>query len=293
MRIEQIDIKNYRLFRDVTLFDLPQLVVVVGANGAGKSTLFDVFSFLKDALTQNVASAVAKRGGFQTLVSRGHTGPIEIAIKFRESQGRLATYMLSVGLDESNRTVVDREVLRYRRGQHGKPWHFLDFRRGSGAVITNEAAYGHEGVQQEREEYTLESPDVLAIKGLGQFEKFRVVAELRRLIEHWRIEHPSARRDDVAQAAQYMHEQHRDRFDRLVARFRDGDFEDPFVSRYVSDGTIKMFAYLILLHDPRPRPLLAVEGPENQLHPDLLRELSEEFRLYTKRGGQVFIPPYS
>lgn len=226
-------------------------------------------------------------------MSRGHTGPIEIAIKFRESQGRLATYVLSVGLDDSNRTVVDREVLRYRRGQHGKPWHFVDFQRGAGAAITNEAAYGHEGVQQEREEYTLASPDVLAIKGLGQFEKFPVVAELRRLIENWRIERLSTHRDDVAQAAQYMHEQHRDRFDRLVARFRDGDFEDPFVSRYVSDGTIKMFAYLILLHDPRPRPLLAVEGPENQLHPDLLRELSEEFRLYTKRGGQVFISTHS
>lgn len=307
MRIEQIDIKNYRLFKDVTLSGLPQLVVVVGANGTGKSTLFDVFSFLKDALTQNVASAVAKRGGFQTLVSRGHTGPIEIAIKFRESQGRLATYKLSVGLDESNRTVVDREVLRYRRGQHGKPWHFVDFRRGSGTAITNEAAYGHEGVQQEREEYTLDSPDVLAIKGLGQFEKFRVAAELRRLIENWHIERLPTRRDNVAQAAQYMHEQHRDRFDRvlqamrnrvpgvrnveakstedgrLVLRFRD----------YLSGGTNKLFAYLILLNEPKPHPLLAVEGPENQLYPDLLPELPEDFRLYARRGGQVFISTHS
>ena len=334
MRIEQIDIKNYRLFKNVTLSDLPQLVVVVGANGTGKSTLFDVFSFLKDALTQNVASAVAKRGGFRTLVSRGHNGPIEIAIKFRESGGRLATYMLSVGLDESRKTVVDREVLRYRRGQYGKPWHFVDFRRGSGNAITNEAAYGHEGVEQEREEYTLESPDVLAIKGLGQFDKFRVVAEFRRLIENWHIsdfhisearpsveagfaEHLSTRGDNVAQVAQYMHEQHPARFDRvlqamrervpgvrnveakstedgrLVLRFRDGGFEDPFIARYVSDGTIKMFAYLILLNDPKPHPLLAVEEPENQLYPDLLLELSEEFRLYTRSGGQVFVSTHS
>lgn len=314
MRIEQIGIKNYRLFKEVTLSGLRQLVVVVGANGTGKSTLFDVFSFLKDALTQDVASAVAKRGGFRTLVSRGHTGPIEIAIKFRESGGRLATYMLSVGLDASKRTVVDREVLRYRRGQYGNPWHFVDFRRGSGNAITNEAAYGHARVQQEREEYTLESPDVLAVKGLGQFEKFRVVAEFRRLIENWHI---STRGDNVAQVAQYMHEQHRERFDRvlqamrervpdfrnveakstedrrLVLRFQDGGFEDPFIARYVSDGTIKMFAYLILLNDPKPHPLLAVEAPENQLYPDLLRELSEEFRLYARNGGQVFISTHS
>ena len=61
MRIEQIDIKNYRLFKDVTLSGLSQLVVVVGASGTGKSTLFDVFSFLKDALTENVASTVRRR----------------------------------------------------------------------------------------------------------------------------------------------------------------------------------------------------------------------------------------
>ena len=74
MQIESIEIHNYRLFRDATLSNLPRLVVVVGANGSGKSTLFDVFSFLKEALTQNVAQAVARRGGLSELVSRGESG---------------------------------------------------------------------------------------------------------------------------------------------------------------------------------------------------------------------------
>ena len=50
-----------------------------------------------------------------------------------------------------------------------------------------------------------------------------------------------------------------------------------------------MFAYLILLHDPSPHPLLCIEEPENQLYPSLLDDLLEEFRLYSKRGGQVFV----
>ena len=50
-----------------------------------------------------------------------------------------------------------------------------------------------------------------------------------------------------------------------------------------------MFAYLVLLHDPKPHPLLAVEEPENQLYPALLRELAEEFRAYGRRGGQVLV----
>ena len=333
MQIERLEIRNYRVFRDAVLSDLPRMAVVVGANGSGKSTLFDVFSFLKDALTQNAAAAVARRGGFRELVSRGQRGPISITVKFRESGGRLATYLLDVATS-GGRVVVDREVLRYRRGSHGKPWHFVDFSHGSGTAITNEATYGEAGAVEERGYYELDDPSVLAIKGLGQFRGFRVVAEFRNLIENWHIsnfhiedarpsaeagyaEHLSTRGDNVAQVAQYLYEHHPERFQealdamrrrvpgidsveakptedgRLVLRFQDGSFQDPFIARYVSDGTIKMFAYLVLLYDPRPHPLLAVEEPENQLYPELLPELAEEFRDYARRGGQAFVSTHS
>lgn len=333
MQIEAIEIKNYRLFRDAKLEGLPRLAVVVGANGSGKSTLFDVFSFLKEALTQNVAQAVSHRGGFRELVSRGEEGPIGITVKFRETSGRLATYQLEIATD-AGRPVVHREILKFRRGSHGKPWHFVDFARGRGTAITNESVYGQEGVEEERAEKVLDDPSVLAIKGLGQFKEFRVVAEFRSLIENWHIsdfhisearpsaeagyaEHLSTRGDNVAQVAQYLYEHHRDRFNRvlevmrqrvpgvdrveakptedgrLVLRFQDGGFKDPFIARYVSDGTIKMFAYLVLLNDPKPHPLLAVEEPENQLYPELLHELVEEFRDYARRGGQVFVSTHS
>ncbi len=61
----------------------------------------------------------------------------------------------------------------------------------------------------------------------------------------------------------------------------------------MSDGTIKMFAYSVLLYDPSPHPLLCVEEPENQLYPKLLWELAEELRAYAKRGGQVFVSTHS
>ena len=54
-----------------------------------------------------------------------------------------------------------------------------------------------------------------------------------------------------------------------------------------------MFSYLILLHDPKPHPMLAVEEPENHLYPRLLSELAEEFRDYARRGGQVFVSTHS
>jgi len=333
MQIESIEIENYRVFRRARLDTLPRLVALIGANGTGKSTLFDVFSFLKAALAHNVGKAVAQRGGMREIKSRGQSGPVRIEIKFRESGGRLATYELA--FDEiDGRVVVEREVLKFRRGQRGKPWHFVDFSRGRGTAITNEQQYGQEGVEEQRAAYALDEPDMLAIKGLGQFKDFRVVSEFRSLIEHWQIsdfhiaearpsteegyaEHLSTRGDNLAQVAQYLYTYHRERFDqvleamkrrvpgvthieakptedgRLVLRFQDGSFKDPFIARFVSDGTIKMYAYLVLLHDPKPFPLLAVEEPENQLYPDLLPELAEEFRDYARRGGQVFVSTHS
>jgi predicted ATPase len=80
---------------------------------------------------------------------------------------------------------------------------------------------------------------------------------------------------------------------RLILNFQDQSFADPFIDRYVSDGTIKMFAYLVLLYDPEPHPPLCIEEPENQLYPTLLGELAEEFRAYAERGGQVFVSSHS
>lgn len=205
---------------------------------------------------------------------------------------------------------------------------------GRGYAITNEEDFSKQDEALNREEQELDAPDILALKGLGQFERFKAASVLRQMIENWHIsdfhisdarpsqedgyaEHLSTRGDNLPLVANYLYENHRERFDqvlaamrrrvpgvsvveprqteddRLVLRFRDGSFKDPFIARHVSDGTIKMFAYLVLLNDPSPFPLLAVEEPENQLYPELLPELAEEFRSYAERGGQVFVSTHS
>ena len=335
MKIEKIRLKNFKVFQNVTIKDIPAFCVIVGANGAGKTTLFDVFGFLKDCLTYNVTRALQARGGFQEVVSRGHEQEtIELEIQYRlplAGTERLVTYLVEIGL-QNRRPAVLREVLRCKRETYGSPFHFLDFRYGKGTV-TNEEDFSKMDVY--REEQDLGAMDILAIKGLGQFLKFKAANALRQMIESWHVsdfhidaargakeaigeyEHLSASGDNLQQVARNLFENHRDIYDRileamrqrvpgvneittqdtvdgrLVLQFGNGIFKDPFIDRFVSDGTLKMFAYLVLLNDPSPHPFLCVEEPENQLYPRLLPELAEEFRNYAERGGQVMVSTHS
>ena len=79
---------------------------------------------------------------------------------------------------------------------------------------------------------------------------------------------------------------------RLLLRFNDKGFQDPFYAQQVSDGTLKVFAYLLLLKDPAPPPFLCIEEPENGLYHKLLESLANQFREHASRrrgGSQVFI----
>lgn len=337
MKIESIRLKNFKTFRDVHLKDIPSFLVIVGANGAGKSTLFDVFGFLHDCLKSNVRQALDKRGRFREVLSRDSAADvIQIEIQYRMEIAnfeRLVTYSLEIS-EKSGTPYVSREILRYKRGAYGSPFHFLDFSNGEGYAINNEEDFNKEDETLERENQKVSS-DTLAIKGLGQFERFKAANAFRQLIESWHVsdfhinsargrkeasgdsEHLSETGDNLPRVAQYLHEQHSGTFTKilntmikrvpgvsavepklmddgfLTLRFQDGSFKTPFLDRYVSDGTIKMFAYLVMLHDPKPHPLLCVEEPENQLYPKLMSELAEEFRLYAKNGGQVFVSTHS
>ncbi len=337
MKIESIRLKNFKAFRDVHLKDIPSFLVVVGANGSGKTTLFDVFGFLHDCLKGTVRQALDKRGRFREVLSRdADTDTILIEIQYRmliTGVERLVTYSLEIG-EQDGSPVVQRELLRYKRGRYGSPYHFLNFSAGEGYAVINEEDFNKADEELARETQKL-APDTLAIKGLGQFERFKAANAFRQLIESWHVsdfhinaargrkeaagdsEHLSETGDNLPRVAQYLFEQHPETFQRildtmtrrvpgvksvkpllmddgfLTLRFQDGSFKTPFLDRYVSDGTVKMFAYLVLLNDPRPHPLLCVEEPENQLYPTLMVELAEEFRLYAQRGGQVLVSTHS
>ncbi len=82
---------------------------------------------------------------------------------------------------------------------------------------------------------------------------------------------------------------------RLVLEFYAEGFSSPFYQQDMSDGTLKMLAYLLLMEDPKPAPLIGIEEPENGLHHQLLATLAQEFKEYASKaqGPQVLITTHA
>ena len=128
--------------------------------------------------------------------------------------------------------------------------------------------------------------------------------------------HLNVHGDNLGNVVQFMEREHPDRFQgildriadkipgighigarkspdgRLLLRFSDKGFTDPFYAQQMSDGTLKVFAYLIMLEDPQPPPFICIEEPENGLYHKLLEVLAEELRAHATAGRhapQVFV----
>ncbi len=313
-RIESLKVRNFRALCEVEFKDLTPLTVLLGPNGSGKSTVFDVFAFLAECFELGLRRAWDKRGRARELKSRGNEGPVTIEIKYREPGFPLITYHLAVD-ERAGAPIVVEEWLRWKRGSHGQPFRFLDYREGKGRAVSGE--------QPDREDQRVDTPlnsaDLLAVNALGQFAEHPRVAALRDFITGWYVSYLSADSargqpeagpqdrlsrsgDNLANVIQFLAEQHPQRLlnifevlrqrvpriesvlsetmpdGRLLLQIKDAPFSHPVLARFASDGTLKMLAYLVMLNDPSPPPFIGIEEPENFLHPRLLPELAEECR---------------
>lgn len=81
----------------------------------------------------------------------------------------------------------------------------------------------------------------------------------------------------------------------MVLQFYQTGFDQPFYSQRMSDGTLKLFAYYLFLHEKNPRQLVFVEEPENGLYHQYLATLASEMKKNVGTGfsKQLFVTTHS
>ena len=328
-RIEYLRVENFRVLRKVEFKNLTPMTVLLGPNGSGKSTVFDVFAFLAECFDFGLRRAWDRRGRARELKTRGQDGPVTIEIRYRERpRSPLITYHLSVNELDGN-PIVEREWLRWKRKSHGAPFRFLEYERGIGQAASGEEPDEQaQRVEIPLESADLlavnalgqfkEHPRVAALRNFirGWHLSYLAADSARTQPEAGPHERLTASGDNLANVVQYLREQHPAHlaqiFDllrrriprmqsvsadpmpdgRLLLQIQDAPFRNPVMARFASDGTLKLLAYLVLMHDPTPPAFIGLEEPENFLHPRLLYGLAEECRAATERT-QLLVTTHS
>jgi predicted ATPase len=322
-RLHHLRVCNFRVLRDIELRPSP-LTVVVGPNGSGKSTLLDVFEFLQDAVSTSLEDAWYRAGRITNLRSRESAGPVEVDLTYSDelTGGRPVRYDLAIDEVDGAPTVV-REHLQW--SYDGKtPTDVLDFRNGRGTSLDDETLPARPGsllqgslalsVFGQQDNYgsvqrTLSSlrdwhvsrfsPD--RAREIGSAGPQRRLAtdggNVTNVLKYLAERRPddlnqvvAALRRQVPRIAGVETEVLPD--DRLLLRLKDEPFDSSVLARFVSAGTVKLLAYLVLLYGNLIPGLLGVEEPDNHLHPRLIHGFADEARIAAARS-QILITTHS
>jgi predicted ATPase len=280
------------------------------------------------------ACDMAGRGGFKKIKSMNTNDPITIELSYKESeQSESITYKIMIDIDESNRAYVKGEWLfQYREIQNYEdPLYFLAIELGKGYVWTGNSSNLKQKEYVELNDIRKlgiatfgalkEYPQISAFTQFieGWYLSYFSPDEARGLPLTGPQKHLNRRGDNLANVVQYLEREAPEKLkaildniskkipgiqnikterspdDRILLCFNDKGFADPFYAQQMSDGTLKLFSYLLLLADPNPPPFICIEEPENGLYHKLLEILASELRNHAtgikggSGGSQVFI----
>lgn len=303
-RIAGISIKNYgslkeikmgKLLSDTSHKELTNMNAIIGQSGTGKSTLADAFGFLADCLDKGVEQAcdLNGRGGYEKIRSQGVNDPMSFL--YLEYGKGYAFKGTESGYDEE-KNKEDGEKIDVE----------LADSRQLGIVTLGELR---------------EHPRIVKFKNFlkNWFLCYFSPMAAREIPNAGPQKYLNRLGNNINNVAEYMYREDRKDFSKildsiqtklpgireikpvkmpngqLVLEFLEQGFEQPFYSQKMSDGTLKLFAYYLLLHEKDARPLVFIEEPENGLYHKYLADLAVQMRNAIKGtfSKQLFVTTHS
>ena len=245
----------------------------------------------------------------------------------QDKDSRPITYHFAIDEINGIPVVAEETLRQRREGQkHGQPFPFLRLQNGEGEVWSGEGTDKEEGVGKEEIKLTdrrklgittlgqlAEHTRIVALRAYleGWYLSYFIPDAARQLVPAGAQKHLDRTGENLGNFVQYLERTYPERFqsilekisqripglvkishkrsddNRLLLQFNERGYDDPFFQNSVSDGTLKMFAYLLLLEDPEPFPFIGIEEPENGLYHKLLEQLAREFRRHAEGSEQT------
>lgn len=245
----------------------------------------------------------------------------------QDPKARPITYSFAIDLEDGLPIVVSETLLQGMKSKTpGRPYRFLYLERGTGEVWPGQGLDGDASaprVQVTLDDPTKLGITVLGqlkeherITGLrsyieGWYLSYFVPELARRLPMAGAQKHLDRTGENLGNYLQYLMRSNPKGFEsalekvqakipgveritwetsqdkRLLIKFAESGYKDPFYQQSMSDGTLKLFAYMLLLEDPDPFPFIGIEEPENGLYHKVHFDLARAFRDHANKGDQT------
>ena len=234
--------------------------------------------------------------------------------------------------DDRPIAISERLRQRGKGQKRGKPRSFLNLDKGIGDVwVGDESVQGDEGFKKAvtlnahtlgivtLAEHVGDNPRIERFKRFIKtwYLSYFTPDSAREITQYGVDRHLNLKGDNMANVVRYLEKTHGEVFQKILDDisqkipgigkieayrenitnnvflfFKDKGFSNPFTQQQMSDGTLKLFCYMLLLRNPEAVPFICIEEPENGLYHALLPFLVDEFREHTKTRGkasQVFV----
>lgn len=320
MSIELVsaNIKNFRSLGNLTL-NFKDLTILVGCNSSGKSNSLQALSILSSMLKIGSPPPVEF---MQRFLRFGGNQDITFSITVKEAK-KIAEYTVSVSIEEGKLSYSREELVI---GKH----KVIEVKNGTGKV-RDEKGRNAQIYQSKAGNLALKSAgdfgDRPFTAKLAEFiinwDFYDLDPELMRdspmfvigdniVINRENIPSLSSTGREIQEVLQYWAENKREKFDlisqelnscmgislksvteegeTIVKVLEKDSLEVPLFN--MSDGTLRIMAYYVLLHQDNLPTLIGIEEPERNLHPGLLKEVAFVVKRLSQKT-QVIITTHS
>ena len=285
------------------------LNALIGRNNTGKTSFMGCMAFLRDTITQGcaVASISYGRPGFANMtpdISRPSVFKIFFKLEDKKNdKPKFIQYELSIVTSRFKSPIIDSEKVIIAAEVDGakKPLTILDVKQGQGTIVNLEdGSSGNEiGVEDEH---------LTALSLYGKLTGYRDYVLLYKEIYHWFFcsfsseeqsnyyydggapgghKHLNSTGSNVGNVLEYIKMDNEDEYERIVNEIKDkipAMKKKKNLPQALKESPDKLFLYLLLLRDSKPRSTIFIETPDKDLYHDMVDVLSDEMREYTMKN---------
>lgn len=321
-RLRTAKIQNFKSLGDVEL-SFRDLTIIVGSNSSGKSNSLEALNLLKRLLS---AESLPSLASMKELLRVG-SDCISISIAVEDNEN-IAEYTVGINLDKINTLISreilkingikiidilngEGEVNDEDGGNHQK--YQSDPENIEGLALRAAGNFGNKPLTKRLVSYIKEwkfydiDPDTIRSRSSISGKLIQMFDGISRNRNNNEII-PSLdpRASQVQEILQYLAKNEIDKFEAISKeiseclnirlRLNEEDYEIKIIEAdekeislsNMSDGTLRLIAYFILLYQSDIPPIICIEEPERNLHPGILIDLASIMKRLSKRTQVIF-----